>query len=60
MYAVCYRNTDAKPEWQPYGGELYHFREFAVNSRDKDYPNSGKVLPVEVKVIMPKKRKRTS
>lgn len=56
MWAVCYEGGEGEPEFVPYAECIYHFRSFAVNHRDMNTQRLGRVLPVMVEVIKPKRR----
>lgn len=53
MYAVCYQNIDCNPKWVPYAGSIYHFLS---DAKARNLYVNGRVMPVMVSIIMPKKR----
>lgn len=59
MYAVCYETLTGK-EWEPFDGLIFHRRQTADAAKQVMHAHDGRVLPVFVEVVTPKKRRRSA
>jgi hypothetical protein len=55
MWAVCYKNIDRTPQWEPYSGAVHHYRSDAISQQISEYPH-GFIKPLDVRTISPKRR----